>query len=290
MRLIAAVLVVLTADAVSAQTDRFDAASVKLFNPSESPVFGFYGGPGTKDPGRIHMGGVPLINLLTRAFGVDYDLVKGPSWISDYYGQYRYVLDATMPPGTSQEQFQTMFQNLLKDRFHLAVHREVREFPGYDLVVAEGGARLDKAAPVTEADGIRKPGGFTSSRTTTTRDFQNVTMGEVAKGLGGQIADSLDLDPWPRVRDRTGLVGRYDLKLEYSCAACAKLHILMPPALVAAGASKSSAHPEASEPDSNPLPDIFGAVQKFGLRLVKSKGIPLEVIIIDRVDQVPTAN
>ena len=38
-------------------------------------------------------------------------------------------IDATMPPGTTKEQFQEMLQNLLVERFHLEFHRERRNFP-----------------------------------------------------------------------------------------------------------------------------------------------------------------
>ena len=40
-----------------------------------------------------------------------------------------------------------MLQKLLTDRFHLTVHHETRDFPGYELVVAEGGTKLKEAAP-----------------------------------------------------------------------------------------------------------------------------------------------
>jgi hypothetical protein len=39
------------------------------------------------------------------------------------------------------------------------------------------------------------------------------------------------------------------------------------------------------------LPDIFVVIEKqLGLKLVKTKGIPLEVIVVDHVDKVPTGN
>jgi uncharacterized protein (TIGR03435 family) len=44
-------------------------------------------------------------------------------------GQTLYDIDATMPPGTTKEQFQEMLQNLLVERFHLEFHRERRNFP-----------------------------------------------------------------------------------------------------------------------------------------------------------------
>ena len=40
------------------------------------------------------------------------------------------------------QQFQQMVQQLLADRFKLAVHRETRELPVYALTIAKNGPRL----------------------------------------------------------------------------------------------------------------------------------------------------
>jgi uncharacterized protein (TIGR03435 family) len=65
-----------------------------------------------------------MSGMLTRAFGVRADQIQGcPA------GQTLYDIDATMPPGTTKEQFQEMLQNLLVERFHLEFHRERRNFP-----------------------------------------------------------------------------------------------------------------------------------------------------------------
>jgi uncharacterized protein (TIGR03435 family) len=64
-----------------------------------------------------------------------------------------------------------------------------------------------------------------------------------------------------RVIDKTGLTGRYDFTLEY------------------AGLNDDSAGP-----------GIFSAVEKqLGLKLDKSKA-PLDIIVIDRINKVPTEN
>jgi uncharacterized protein (TIGR03435 family) len=52
-----------------------------------------------------------------------------------------------MPPGTTNEQFQLMLRDLQAERFHLVLHHETKEFPGYELVLASGGTRLKEAAP-----------------------------------------------------------------------------------------------------------------------------------------------
>jgi uncharacterized protein (TIGR03435 family) len=48
----------------------------------------------------------------------------------------RFHVIATIPPGTTKDLFHRMLQNLLAERFKLAVHRESREMEAFRLVVA----------------------------------------------------------------------------------------------------------------------------------------------------------
>src|SRR5215469_18360770 len=86
----------------------FDAASVKTVNLAAHPVFGNKGGPGTADPGRIHLCCVGMFSLLMRAYDVQVDQIIGPSWIMDNAGPNLYQIDAKMPPDTTTPQFQLM--------------------------------------------------------------------------------------------------------------------------------------------------------------------------------------
>jgi hypothetical protein len=73
----------------------FDAASVKLFSPDEPKVPSYSGGPGTSDPGRLHMR-VNMSLLLVAAFGVSVDQIKAPPWTRDF---------SAMPFGTECQTF-----------------------------------------------------------------------------------------------------------------------------------------------------------------------------------------
>jgi uncharacterized protein (TIGR03435 family) len=117
-----------------AQSPQFDAASVKVVDPAKRADFTNTGGPGSTDPGRIHMGHTTIVALLRKAWDIQTDQVSGPAWVSDFMGPGQYFVDATMPPNTTKAQFQLMLQNLLAERFHLKVHHETRNFPGYELV------------------------------------------------------------------------------------------------------------------------------------------------------------
>ena len=61
-----------------------------------------------------------MLELLTRAFGVENEQVSAPEWAREY-GLLFYEIEATLPPGSTKEQFQSMLQNLLTERFHLLV-------------------------------------------------------------------------------------------------------------------------------------------------------------------------
>ena len=70
----------------------------------------------------------------------------------------------------------------------------------------------------------------------------------------------------PRVLDRTGLTGKYSFSLDYS-----------PPGAITG--------PDDSAAD---LPDLVVALRKqLGLDLNKIAGVPVDVIVVDSVDNVP---
>lgn len=120
----------LTATLALGQQPTFDAASIKVVKLASHPVFGNRGGPGTRDPSRIHLCCVGMFSLLMRAYDVELDQMRGPSWIFENTGPNLFEVDATMPSDTTKAQYQLMMQQLLQERFHLEIHREKRNFPG----------------------------------------------------------------------------------------------------------------------------------------------------------------
>ena len=132
----------------------FEAASVKPAGPAVpgEQSGGMHGGPGTSDPGRITNHRGTLSDLLARAYDVQRDQISPPVWIEDR-GTHAYGVDATMPPNTTKEQFQLMFQNLLAERFHVRLHHETKTRPGYELRVANCGPKLKEWAPDERAGG-----------------------------------------------------------------------------------------------------------------------------------------
>lgn len=282
----------LLANTVWAQPS-FDAASVRLAGPGQGG--GPQGGPGTSNPGRITYTRAPLGILLTAAYGVSNDQISGPAWLNDFSDPHVYALTATMPPDTTKEQFRLMMQNLLTDRFHLRIHHETREFPGYDLVLSGRTIKLKEWDPKSppaptgvraDANGfpILPPGLKSASinmmgRFISTHATYRETMAEFAAGLGFQVRAATGGNagsPAPRVTDKTGLNGIYELHLYYEAAS---------PFLNAAPEGAGADDPTPSGPT------LFNALtDQLGLKLQKGKSIPLDVIVIDHADPVPAEN
>jgi uncharacterized protein (TIGR03435 family) len=188
-----------------------------------------------------------------------------------------------MPPTTTKEQVQVMLQNLLTERFRLRVHREQQTRPGYELVVAEGGPRMEewrpgsgpsKLYPRFEADspkGLAFVSPMEGGRGTI-RIFTRDTMEGFCRGLGAHInmSDGVLRGPQARVVDRTGLSATYEFALEFS--------------------GVFSPGPGADGVASDPGPTIFHAIEKLGLKLRKVKEVPVEVIVVDHAEKVPTEN
>ena len=106
---------------------------------------GAQGGPGTSDPGQISYSLVSLRMLLAQAFGLKNHQVSGPDWLDSA----RFNIVAKVPGGATKDDVPVMLQNLLKERFQLAFHRENKELPVYALVT-KGRPKLTESADQSE--------------------------------------------------------------------------------------------------------------------------------------------
>lgn len=286
----------------------FEAASVKPATPpipdAQGRIFslGPTGGPGTADPGRIHYPNMSLKNLLMSAYDVKSFQIVGPAWLDTE----RFEINATLPPRTTMEQFRVMLQNLLAERFKLAIHRDSKDLPLYSLVVAKSGPKLKEpatatapqdaysalpappsAAPKIGADGFPvlpqlagrrgifnfgMPGRFRMMA-------QQQTMQDLANRLSSQLNRP--------VTDATGLTGEYDFTLTFSPEGLNGPTGPIPPPPPSGGGELLAASVGA---DVAAPPDIFTALQvQLGLKLESKKG-PVTLIVVDRVEKTPTEN
>ena len=241
------------------------------------------GGPGTSDPGQISYTNVTLASVLMRAWDVKSYQVSGPDWL----GSDRYDIVAKIPDGATREQFQAMLQKLVADRFHLVLHHETRDLQGYQLTVGRNGSRLkpaveDDAAPQdlstppkidpTGYPILTGPGIILMEG----RKGNSVAVFVTAKAQPlSALIDLISREFRLPVLDKTGLGGKFDFQLEFAPQP--------PGALLAA------------PPDSVPVADdsapnlIVAIPQQLGLRLLPRK-IPLDILVVDRADRVPTEN
>jgi uncharacterized protein (TIGR03435 family) len=130
-------------------------------------------------------------------------------------GDARYDVDAKGDRNATQDQLRSMLQSLLEDRFHLKVHREMRDLPLFELVVAKGGPKLNEAADCgptpaeTGCGAIRRTlgdGGFLETA-------RAVSMSRYAEYLAA-LPEYLGIAR--PVLDKTGLTGKYDFNIEFA--------------------------------------------------------------------------
>jgi uncharacterized protein (TIGR03435 family) len=77
-----------------------------------------------------------------------------PSWGKGGCGgtfQNTFAVEATMPPGTTEEQSRQMMETLLADRFKLEAHWEKKDMPIFVLVIGKGGFKLKPSDPAKDA-------------------------------------------------------------------------------------------------------------------------------------------
>jgi uncharacterized protein (TIGR03435 family) len=176
-----------------AQPPAFEVASIKPAAPDATKM------DIRRDPaGGIVLTNVNLRSLVMMAYQLQpFQLSGGPSWLRSR----RFDIAAEAPPGAVKSQTWVMLQTLLADRFQLAIHRETRELPVFDLVVAKGGPRIQPA---------QQPPGGANDFIQTFPDRMKarmVSMADLALVLSGTLRH--------QVIDRTGLDGRYDFDLEF---------------------------------------------------------------------------
>jgi uncharacterized protein (TIGR03435 family) len=257
-RKIAAAALVLSS-ALLAQADlaqpSFEVASIKPSAPDDR-IIGMFTNPG----GRITVTLYTLKMLIHDAYGVqDFQISGGPRWTETD----RYNLIAQPSASSASAKLTTpnpklppppeelrMLQNLLADRFKLKFHRETKEGPVYDLIVAGKGPKLK---PAKSADDFPVVGYGRTGRA----DSPDFMMGENASMQ--RLATRLSTEFARPVIDRTGLPGTFDFRFEYT------------------------------KDSSQPGPSLMQVIQDdLGLKLVPARG-PVETFVIDSAEK-PSGN
>ena len=262
-------LALLTAGVVFSQTTAappaFDVASVK---PAPPPTEGKFMVQMGGDPGMVDYKNVSLKTLIARAHEMKDYQVSGPDWLDSA----RFDVVAKIPPNTPPGQVPLMLQTLLAERFKLTAHREQKVMPVYAMVVGKNGPKLK---PV---DG--EPGG--RMRMSIGPRGRQMSGPTTMSALAGGLSQMLDRP----VVDLTELKGTYDIDLEWvpdereGGGMMAKMKAM-------AEAASTDAHGDPLGPNGLSL---FGALQdKLGLRMEARKS-PVDIVVVDSAQQVPTEN
>ena len=240
----------------------FEVADVKI-NKSGEVRMAVDMAPG----GKLTMHNVPMRVMLMLAYHVRADaLTNGPAWL----GSDRFDVVAKATQTASPDEMRRMLQTLLADRFKLIVHTEEKVMPAFALLIGAGAKLAPSGAGLLSEQGCRPGEGVSGQR--------HMVCSHTAMPL---LADSLqEMSPtdFPvPVVDQTGLSGAYDFKLDWT-----------PAPRVATGIAASAT--PATSPEPLPGMTLFDAVRsQLGLKL-ESRKLPLPVIVIDRLERVPTEN
>jgi uncharacterized protein (TIGR03435 family) len=297
---LAAVLIVttLTLRAQPAPPLRFEVASVRpASDPRELLRSGRVSGclQCTRVEGsRVTIGSTTLTSLIMTAFGVRSDQISGPDWMAS---QHFEVL-ATMPAGATKAQLPEMLQSLLVERFKLAARRVSKEQNVLALVIGKNGLKMEASAadagisaskePLTKgtpgnAEGLSGTmNGPAGPMKLTVSADSKILHYEFARLTTKALVDSLTTMLGRPVLDQTGLEGTYHAAMDIVSTDTVDGARI---AINSADPAKSPAD-AASEPSGN---SIFTAVEKLGLKL-EPRRAPVEQIVIDHIEKVPTDN
>ena len=144
------------------------------------------------------------------------EVLKAPSWIGEFYDFKGRVSQADLAAwqnqGKEHELLRSAMRAALKDRCKLAIHEQPSKAEVFDLVVGKLGPRLKTAVPnAAPPSGSKLPSGGVLVQTVEnghqTKTYYGATMQDLADFLrimSGQTP----------VRDKTGLTGRYDFRIQ----------------------------------------------------------------------------
>jgi uncharacterized protein (TIGR03435 family) len=235
--------VCLTATSVHGQRPEFDVATVKV-----SPTVPF-GTPiginlGTFRNGTLTMTNVTLGECIQFAHAlVSQDEVAGPDWIKSR--ETRFDVIAKTAPDTDLAGARLMLQSLLADRLKLSTRTESRPFSFVAIVPAKSGSKLTPAKEGEATPGSGAPGRIAG---------QQMPISVLASLLS-RFESQLFVD-------KTGLTGRYQIRLEWA--------------------------PE-SDANRNGLSLAEALDEQLGLRIERRRE-PLDVIVVERAEKTPADN
>jgi uncharacterized protein (TIGR03435 family) len=232
--------------------------------------------------GSLTVVNMQLREMITFAYQIQsFQLEGGPGWLAS--DRYDIVArpEREVPSTSGQDPLKLMLRTLLADRFKLVMHKETKELPIFELVLARQDGKLGPQLRPAAVDcaaraAAARAGTPPPSSGPPGPGSCGTTMNPVSvRGGGATMATLAGLLERPAQRlviDRTGLTGNWDLEVNYTPD-----RSQLPPGVEL---------PSSIDPNG---PSLFTAIEEqLGLKLRSARG-PVEVLVIDSVQQ-PTPN
>jgi bla regulator protein blaR1 len=210
----------------------FDVVSIREDKSEPTPQNSTYNGP---TPDGYRLKDLPMFAVIQLAFlpsdgGMSFrpDRIIGvPPW-AFYTGSIRYDIDAKVSetdlprwkdPAQQPTMLRAMLQAMLADRFKLAVHRETKEIPIYQLALGRKAPKIKPSEETTLADVRQKhPDAITLRGTTIVTSGPNPGQQNVFAITMPDLGTFLSNLAGRPVQDATGLPGKYDVTYQIELA------------------------------------------------------------------------
>ena len=203
------------------------------------------------------MRNVNLTMIAAWAYDVERPQISGPAGM-DYQ---RYDIFAKAGRPAAEGEMRRMLQTLLAERFKTAVHRESRQMDAMAILVPKGGHKMAQSH-------LEGP----------TQNRQDPVRGNIVEGAAlAELANDMSRELEMPVVDMTGLKGRFDFTFnvqKYVEALRSRVLVEGRP---------------VSDPDARLMIMQDALAGELGLRL-ESRKVPLDVVVIDHVEEAPTEN
>jgi len=221
-----------------------------------------------RDGGGFTARGISLHSLLRGAYMVqDTQIVGEPDWAKSE----KYDIDAKADPSVAEQtrnlgdqqdrlRAQQMLQQLVTDYFKVSLHQEVQDQTVYELVVGEGGSRLQRAPESKKMAMMRMGIGELNSEGTPL----DLLVAQLSQRLGRTVVD------------KTGLKGNYVFNLHWTPDADEQARIR--------AAAPGLPEPGVDKPSASGPPLMTAVEEQLGLKLQPTtERVP--VLIIDHAEQ-----
>ena len=201
-------------------------------------------------PGTVTMRNVRLTGAIRWAYSVLDVQVSGPDWLDTT----RFDIIAKAGAPAKEREMKQMMQTLLADRFKLELHRQTKDVNAMVLTVAKGGHKMKEVGQDSSPS-------FSTGKLNLTGNSASIE----------QLISFLSRELRLPIVDQTGLTGRYDYFMDINAYITDEM--------------RNQGGPPLEAPSI-----IANALQaQLGLK-VEAKKMPLEVLVVDKMEKTPADN